>query len=405
MSKKDDGSHFLFSAKTSTPTNPPTGTSGIGEKTKIPPLEKAMTDLRLDTAELSSLSAARKARGYSKRSFNMYLTKLANLMKDYEAQPTNKNLKYLVSDGFDKLNKAFIKLEKSQEKVIELIPENEMDDEIEFLQEFFDQFTEIQERMSELDIDISISFGGKLDEKVEEEDKPLPSRRFKPGEEEKIPDEAVFLFKALGANYKVTDHVESFTAQDTLRYVGFRHQWESADRALTRQGFSDFEKLLELKKVLKFQPLKLIEHLPNKDPSYQLALTILDDMYLNPQISINQITQKLAELPKQGTTVSTIRDFHTEVLSLYYSMKSLDLEADFMGSSLFISSIQPKLNSVTLREWCKLTIKRKNDSPLGHSCTIQDLLDIIKFNLQMAETFSIQQPSSARPLSLEKTQT
>ena len=307
---------------------------------------------------------------------------------------------------FNKLYEAFQKLERSQEQVIEKSPEAELTAELDFLQEFFEQFSEVQSRMAELDIDIEISFTEEMPERGPHSTQtskpaPPPSRRFKKEEaveEENIPPEAKLLFQALGVNYKVREHCEIFDGSDPLRYIGFRHQWESADRALSRQQFTNFEKFLELKKVVKNQALKLIVHLPNSDESYEIALDLLDQMFLNPQLSINQITAKLNELPKQGTTVTSIRDFHTEVLSLYHSMRSLNMEADYMGSSLFISAVQARLNGATLREWCKLTLRHKCNSPLGHSCTIQDLIDQILFNLQMTESFSSLQTAGTKQI-------
>jgi len=53
-------------------------------------------------------------------------------------------LKYLVTRTFNKLYEAFQKLERSQEQIIEKSPEAELTAELDYLQEFFEQFSEVQ---------------------------------------------------------------------------------------------------------------------------------------------------------------------------------------------------------------------------------------------------------------------
>lgn len=400
---KDDPGHYLFK---------PAKTSAVGEKSKIPStsvsgatdVTTAMKGLKLDVAELVSLAQARKNRGYAKRSFNLYFDRCANLIKDVEAQPDSPNLKYLVKENFLKLKISFQKLERAQEQVITACTEEEEEKEMDFFQELFEQYGDLESRIVAANIDIKIDSKGKGEISDEDLPKTPASRKFKTQPDPELPEEAKFLFQALGANYKVTDHITIFDGTDLLSYISFRHSWENCDRALSRQNLTDYEKFIELKKVVAKQALRLIEHLPDRDQSYDLALETLDKVYLNPQRAITQITQKLTELPKQGTTVATVSEFYTEVLSLYNSMQALNLEYDYMGTSLFISTVEKKLNGATLREWCKITLRKKSDSPLGHDCTISDLLDLIRFNLQLSESFlSIQQTAAGNnPSQAEK---
>lgn len=402
MSKKDDsGGHFLFSAK---------GTKDKDkeiEKTKVPQYDptkvgagslgpfKTTQDLTADKDIMEII----KVRGYQKRSFNNYLGKCNDLLKSLEANPDKKNVRFLLVDNFSKFRTAYQHLESTQGKLMSLLSEDSDDynQEADYLTDIFTNYTLIETKMSESDIDLEVSFTEKTKEKTAIGATKLgPSSRFEIEPEKPLEDEAKMFFKAFAVNYKASEHVEKFDGLDPLKYIAFRHQWVAAEKMLLRQDFTPFERFLELRKTLKGQPLRLIEHLPNTDNSLETALTILDNMYLDPTLAITQVNKKLTELPKQGTTISSIKEFYTAVLTLHHSMMSLNLDEDYMGISFFIASIQSKLNGATLREWVKLTIRRKSDNPLGHDCTIGDMLDLIKFNLQINESFgSLQNVGSA----------
>lgn len=386
---KKDPSHFLFGSPKKTIE---------AEKTKSTFTLSGAASFGAQKTD-KTLSEKIKSRGYAKRTFNSYSKTCLDILKSLEEDPTNQTQKNLLTKNFAKASQAFEKFELEHGQVVSLAEEKDVDKQMEEFETLFEEFSQLQKRIGASSADLDL-----LTEYNEQVEKPKPSQRFKPQTQEpEIPEEARYFLNALQVNYKITDHVEIFDGKDILRYIGWRHQIESADRILTQKRCSNFEKYLEIRKTLRAEPLKLVMHLPNVDNSYEKSLDILDNFYLRPQISINQVTKKLNELEKMGSTIDSIKAFHAELLTIYHSMMALNLDTDNMGLSLFLASVTPKLNNQTLREWCKLTERNKDDSALGHSCNVDNLLDLVLFNLKVTESFATVQASGTKPNPIEKT--
>ena len=365
----------------------------------LTPTKKAASTLTSVEAKKPSLldpealTSARKARGYLKRSINLYLKKTGDYIKELAAQPDNAQLKSLVEEQFKKAKTNFESFEQQHSIIMGLVKEADEEKEFEAYEEVFDFFSAIEKQLIEISANVAdLNLTGQGDKTAEPSSAAkvpsMPSQRFKgpiPPEEAEVPAEMSLMLRALYINYKVTDHVTPFDGTDPMLYTAFRYQFESADRVMTKMANSDFEKFLELKKCLKAEPLKLVEHLPDCDQSYNRALAILDNFFVNSQTSINKITRNLQDLPKMTHNLASVKGFYTELTSLYHAMQALGLNEDAMGISLFLSNVVPKLSNVCCREWLKIQQKNKADTPLGHSCTIEDLLECVLFQLQLLQ--------------------
>jgi hypothetical protein len=80
----------------------------------------------------------------------------------------------------------------------------------------------------------------------------------------------------------------------------------SVEGRLTEMGFSDAQKLMELKKVINKNAPDLIKRLPDEDHQYERALTLLDKNFQN-NIKIAEIVIiDLLSTPKMGNSAQLI---------------------------------------------------------------------------------------------------
>ena len=122
------------------------------------------------------------------------------------------------------------------------------------------------------------------------------------------------------------------------------------------------------------------------DSSFEIALELLDKIYLNPQSHIKMVTDRLNQLPKMTNAVESIRAFYHELQSIVHALQSLGMcEMDF-AKTLFFNSLVPKLSTTCCGEFFKLTQRKRNPgTAVGHDCTINDLLNLILFQLQIGQ--------------------
>ena len=248
------------------------------------------------------------------------------------------------------------------------------------------------------------------DDHVETDPSDKPQYKFRgvPGPKPEERDElAGLFFRALMINYKPSDNVIKFSGIDPLQYTSFRSSFESSQRVMQEIGYSPFDQFLELKKCVSGEPLKLITNLPMLDSSFETALELLDKIYLNPQSHIKMVTNRLNQLPKMTNAIESIRAFYHELQSIVHALQSLGMCETDIAKMLFFNSLVPKLSTTCCHEFFKLTQRKRNPgTAVGHDCTINDLLDLILFQLQigqqMKETMNAQpeprKDPSNRPL-------
>jgi len=187
-----------------------------------------------------------------------------------------------------------------------------------------------------------------------------------------------FMIKMFANQFKLSEQVPMFDGKSSFMFVAFRASWEHADRVFEEQGLSEYQRLCRLRTVLKGEPLSLIKSLPPLDASYQAALEILDKVYASTDMSLKQVMDLMAQLPHMGTTYASVRVFYCELTAVLNGMATCGLSGDSMGRALFYQNILPKLNGRTTTEFAKLSYFRRDPTtPLGHTCSIEDLMELI----------------------------
>jgi hypothetical protein len=88
----------------------------------------------------------------------------------------------------------------------------------------------------------------------------------------------------------------------------------SVEGRLTKMGFSDAQKLMELKKVINKNALELIKRLPDEDHQYERALTLLDKNFQNNIKIAEMVIIDLLNTPKMGNSAELIRMTYNAII-------------------------------------------------------------------------------------------
>lgn len=402
MSKKDPPPFLLPMSSTvkELGADPKTGISG---KESVAPGDPTLSELK-------------RSRGYQKRSFNMHVKTCENYFKEFTEQTSNNSLKYLLMQAYAKAKNSFHKYEQLNSQVVKLTPDDKVEAEMIEFETLYQIFTELGTMVARSAQDLGLDLSTVEEEKPEPDllkpgegeptQKTQASTRFLPltkDDTEPIEKEAKWLIQAMNSSYQMSSHVQTFEG-DELQYVSFRYSFEAAERLLRRMGTSPFERFIQLKKVLKGQPLKMVENLPAVDSSYEVALELLDSYYLNPMRNMTIILKKLSDLPTMGKTLESIKTFYTNVLSIVNSLKAQTIgPEDPLGAGLLLSNIVAKLNPPALREWTVRCSRKKSlENPLGHECGVDELLQVILLQQQIAESYSHLQNQAAASKPVQK---
>ena len=196
------------------------------------------------------------------------------------------------------------------------------------------------------------------------------------------------MFAIMSVNYMPSTEVPNFDGSNFQEYYSFRTAWESADKKLSNMGKTPAEKLLQLKKCLSGKALKFIASLPDSyNENYLGALQMLDNYYLDNQVSAKMTIDKFMELPKSDG--NTLEDTYFELLSIYQSLKGLELTADQCITLYFTAMAVTKLPNFVVKEWSnKCDAKKDPNHPLGHSANEADLFDVIAKQLKLQRNLS-----------------
>ncbi|KAL7630189.1 UNVERIFIED_CONTAM: hypothetical protein RMT77_019672 [Armadillidium vulgare] len=159
----------------------------------------------------------------------------------------------------------------------------------------------------------------------------------------------------------------------------------------SRRDLSDAAKLQYLKAHLSSIALKDVEHLPNVDDNYEVALQILKDLYLDVPFIIDCLFHKIDTAPViDNKNLEAVRAFISEVRAHLHELKEFEL--DFMeegsaGCKLLSHIVVDKLPSSFLRE---LKIETKVEYP-----SINIILDNYHMILKSMERIRGKNPSHA----------
>ena len=148
-----------------------------------------------------------------------------------------------------------------------------------------------------------------------------------------------------------------------------RHQFRSFHLSFEnvigcRRDLTDATKLQYLKSHLSSYALRDIEHLPNIDANYAVALQILRDLYLDVPYIIDSLLHRIYTAPVlENRNLETVRAFISEVRAFLHELKEFDLdflEEGSAGCKLISHIVADKLPSNFLRE---LKLDTKDEYP------------------------------------------
>ena len=181
----------------------------------------------------------------------------------------------------------------------------------------------------------------------------------------------------MGQNYAVTQHIKPpFSGEKGLNFNAFLLQWKEAEKVLDQLQKSDAQKLIELKKVLSGEALKMINNLPPLDLNYQGALNHLKTLYDDRIAAVQQAIQKLLEAKNE-------RHDWRFLYTLYYTtdtlLGSLNLSETDLIFAFFTSICELSMPQKGRENWMKKLRKLRDDScPLGTKATKKDFFDFLQ---------------------------
>src|SRR5678815_328752 len=121
-----------------------------------------------------------------------------------------------------------------------------------------------------------------------------------------------------------------------------------------RRDLSEAAKLQYLKSHLSGLARQDVEHLPNIDASYEIALKILKELYLDEPFIIDSLLHQIYSAPAlDSKNLEAVRTFVTEVRAHLHELKEFGvdlLEEDSAGCKLLSHILVDKLPQNFLRE-------------------------------------------------------
>ena len=168
----------------------------------------------------------------------------------------------------------------------------------------------------------------------------------------------------MGLNFEIRKAIqEKFSGDDIRSYASFKINWMSVEGRLTEMGFSDAQKLMELKKVINKNALDLIKRLPDEDHQYERALTLLGKNFQN-NIKIAEIVIiDLLSTPKMRNSAQSIGVTYNAMIQAEQTLNGLKVTDMQRGQLLCNVICESKLNNNLLCIWRKESLKY---SGLGH---------------------------------------
>lgn len=198
-----------------------------------------------------------------------------------------------------------------------------------------------------------------------------------------------FISSMAGMNFNVTKVIrDRFTGDDLRKYTEFAIQWEVVDNQMSALGFTNGRKLMELKKVLDGEALETIKQLPLENDNYEKALRNLEVAYKKPIKFAELVVLDLLNAQKMTKDRKSIMTTLNAIEQAEQALQGLRLSKAEAGELVFAVICESKLNNSTQREWTKKKESKKNDDkPTGHEATLEDLKEIIRLQITLADQF------------------
>lgn len=169
---------------------------------------------------------------------------------------------------------------------------------------------------------------------------------------------------------------------DRLQFRSFLLSFENIIGC--RRDLTDASKLIYLKSHLSGMAQKDVEHLPNIDSNYAVALDLLKELYLDVPFIIDSLFNQIYSAPSvDGKNLDAVRNFMSEVRGHLHELKEFGvdlLEEESAGCKLLSHILVSKLPNNFLREF---KIRHHEEYPsaniiFGHYHTILKSMERMK---------------------------
>lgn len=331
----------------------------------------------------------RKKRTYEKIQISKKLSKLEELLAH---EPLTANERSRLTRLDEEVQQRMKTLHSYQEQVIMSGSEDpENDEEIDYLDSYEETVEDTHRRVLEClkpykhkSRNTPSSSSSSSEEEDEDGYEDPPSRSKPTSRKHKDPINRISV-EALNfdARTKIT---EAFSGKDRLKYKTFKKSFQGLDRKMDEIGFSEAEKLIELKKCLEGDALRFIERLPDDDENYKAALEILDDIYFNNAKFAEKVILALIDTPKMSNTTESIKNAYQAIMAADQTLTGLNISPEQLGQILFIVICETKLNNRIREKWSAVKSQKRNtDHPMGHNATKKDLMSLLRDAFVLSE--------------------
>ena len=311
----------------------------------------------------------RKKRTYEKIQITKKITKMEELLAH---DPLTSNERSRLSKLDEEVKVRMKTLYDLQEQVIMFGSEDpEKDDEISYLDSYEETVEDLHNRVLECLKPYKRKTHSSSSSSDSEEDDDESRRKHK---------EPKHRYSVEAMNFDSRKKIkEPFSGKDPLKYKTFKTCFQSLDRKMDDMGFTEAEKLIELKKCLEGDALGFIERLPDDDENYKAAIEILDGIYFNNAKFAEKIIMTLINTPKMSNTTDSIKNTYQAIMAADQTLTGLNISPEQLGQILFVVICESKLNNQILRQWSAEKSKKKNpDHPMGHNATKKDLMNLLR---------------------------
>ncbi len=187
------------------------------------------------------------------------------------------------------------------------------------------------------------------------------------------------LSQGLHANYNVKDRVKTFTGEGKgaySDYMTWRESFMKQMMYLTNVNKTQAEILQEMKNTLGGAALKAIGSLELTDSNLQVAIELLDDIYMDAFLIVDSLIQKMFTITamNENSTIEQWWQFYAEITSVRQRFQQLDLTDAEISTVFFQHAIARKLSPTMQKAWRKKRTIFQQSQPRGQfTCIPLDL--------------------------------
>lgn len=185
--------------------------------------------------------------------------------------------------------------------------------------------------------------------------------------------------QGLHSSYHVKDKVQKFTGQGKAvfsKYSSWREAILKQVEYLLSVNKCGAEILQEIKNTLGGPALSLINDLELTDGNFEVAMSLLDEMYMDPFLLVDSLIEKMLDIPSlnEKSSLDQWWQFYADIISVRQRFQQLQLSDADISTVFFQHSIVQKLSPALQKAWRKKRTIYQQSLPKGQfQCIPVDL--------------------------------